>query len=301
MTVRRVIRGIGKTFIGAGMLIFLFVAYQLWGTGVAESRSQRSLEKSFNQSVGTGTTPSTASQTPVTTSPPELGDAVALISIPKIDVEKYVVEGVGVEDLKEGPGHYPDTPMPGEPGNAAIAGHRTTYGAPFYSLDKLTAGDSILVTTHAGRFQYDVQELKIVGPNDAFVLDPTDDNRLTLTTCNPRYSAAQRLIVVAQLIGTPLPEPEPAPAPAPEPGAEAEPAPPETAPPVEVAGSLSGDRAAAGPAVLWGLLAAVVLFATWLLGWLWKRWPAYLIGTPVFLLVLFMFFENFSRLLPANI
>jgi sortase A len=293
MTVRHVIRGIGKTFIGAGILILLFVAYQLWGTGLAESRAQGSLEKEFNQAV----TPTTAPQVPVTTVPPQLGDAVARIDIPRINVEKYVVEGVGVEDLKKGPGHYPDTPMPGQPGNAAVAGHRTTYGAPFYSLNDLVAGDQILVTTQAGRFQYDVTESKIVGPNDAFVLDATEDNRLTLTTCHPRYSAAQRLIVVARLV-TELPE-QPPPPPEAAPAEPAEPA--EPAPARALDAGLSGDRTGAWPTILWGALAALLLAGTWLVGHYWRRWPAYLIGTPIFLVVLFIFFENFSRLLPANI
>ena len=288
MTVRHVVRGIGKTLIASGILIFLFVAYQLWGTGLAESRSQDSLKKQFDRAATT--TPTTAPSAPVTTVPPQLGDAVALISIPKINLEKYVVEGVNVEDLKKGPGHYPDTPMPGQPGNAAIAGHRTTYGAPFYSINDLGLGDPIMVTTNAGQFRYVVEESKIVGPDESAVLDSTADNRLTLTTCHPRYSAAQRLIVVARLT-SPLPETQPTEQP-----------PPSPPPPVisEKKVGLSGESAPKGPALLWGALAALVLLLTWLLGRAWKRWPAYLVGIPVFLVVLFVFFENFSRLLPAN-
>lgn len=106
-------------------------------------------------------------------------------------------------DLKKGPGHYPGTALPGGSGNAAIAGHRTTYGAPFFRVDELEAGDPIFITIRGGRYRYDVSELKIVAPEDAWVLEPTEDNRLTLTTCHPRYSAAQRLIVVAQLVSAP--------------------------------------------------------------------------------------------------
>jgi sortase A len=291
--VRQVIRGIGKGLIGFGVLIFLFVAYQLWGTGLAESRAQDSLKSEFQNQLQSPPT-TLAPETPVTAPPPpELGEAVALVSIPKIGVEKYVVEGVGVEDLKKGPGHYPDTPMPGQAGNAAIAGHRTTYGAPFYDLNDLNLGDSIMVRTREGEFRYEVQESKIVSPDEASVLDPTPDNRLTLTTCHPRYSAAERLIIVAGL-ATPLP---PAP-----PVAET----PPSAPPAERATlaedriGLSGSTAARGPAILWGALAALVLGLMWFAGHRWKRWPAYLVGIPVFLVVLFVFFENFSRLLPAN-
>src|SRR5581483_10360279 len=92
---------------------------------------------------------------------PPTGAAVAIITIPKIGVDSAVVQGVGVSDLQKGPGHYPNSPMPGQPGNAAIAGHRTTYGAPFYRLDELTAGDQILITTWEGAFKYAVRESRV--------------------------------------------------------------------------------------------------------------------------------------------
>ena len=87
---------------------------------------------------------------------------MATIRIPKIGVDKAVIQGVGVPDLKKGPGHYPSTPLPGQPGNAAIAGHRTTYGAPFYRLDELAPGDKILVATKQGHFEYKVESSKEV-------------------------------------------------------------------------------------------------------------------------------------------
>jgi len=215
---------------------------------------------------------------------------VAILKIPKLGLEKAVIEGVGVPELKKGPGHYPNTPMPGQPGNASIAGHRTTYGAPFFKLDELVQGDQILVTTRQGRFRYDVRESKVVRPDENSVLDNTGDDRLTLTTCNPRYSAAQRLIVVAALQGEAAePPPEPVKAPAPSRSLED----------VERAG-LSGQGAADGPVFFWGAVAAAVFLCMWLAGRRWSRWPAYLLGTPVFLVALFLFFENFSRLLPPN-
>src|SRR5205814_4284582 len=122
------------------------------------------------------------------------------------------VEGVGVPDLKKGPGHYPGTPAPGQPGNVGIAGHRTTYGAPFNRIDELGPNDAIYVVTRQGQFRYEVIEKKIVAPKDVSVLDATPDNRLTLTTCTPKYSAAQRLIVVARLAGPSAPAPASAPA-----------------------------------------------------------------------------------------
>lgn len=288
--VRQVVRGIGKTLIATGVLILLFVAYQLWGTGLQEARSQNSLETEFERVTAT-TVP--AAETPPTTTPALVGDAVARIEIPKADVDKIVVEGVGVEDLKKGPGHYPGTPMPGERGNAAIAGHRTTYGAPFYDLNVLEPGDPILVTTAAGQFRYEVIGSQVVSPDASHVLDPTEDDRLTLTTCNPRYSAAQRLIVSAALVGPAVD------APAAPPDQQS---PPPTQLVVEDVAGLSGDPAARGPAVGWGILCAAIWLATWWLSRLWtRRWLAYAVGAPIFLGTLFVFFENFARLLPANV
>ena len=317
MDVRRIVAGIGRTCIAAGTLILAFVAYQLWGTGLAESRSQDRLRNDFLDALelpaSTTTSTSSTSTVPgdeVTTTtmsaapPTPSGEAVAIIRIPKIGVEKAVVEGVGVNALKQGPGHYPTTPLPGQPGNAAIAGHRTTYGAPFYRADELEAGDLIQVTTRQGEFTYEVREKKIVKPSQNEVLDPSEDNLLTLTTCHPRFSAAQRLIIVGELTDNPAPAPPP-PAVAPpseEPGEE-----PDVVGEEEVErptldeASVSGDDTAKLPAILWGLLAGFVWLVTWLLSKRWGRLTAYAMGTPVFVVVLFVFFENFARLLPANV
>ena len=296
---RTALRGTGRTLIWAGTLILLFVAYQLWGTGLAEARSQRSLVAEFEQAVGTPTTAAPGQPpAPAPPAPPE-GAAIAMLTIPRIGLEKAVVQGVSVADLKKAPGHYPDTPMPGQKGNSAIAGHRTTYGGPFLDLDKLEPGDPILVTTRQGSFRYEVRESKVVRPTDVSVLAPTEDDRLTLTTCHPRYSAKERLIVVASLMGeaAPTPPPSETPPPAAEPGGgEAEEA--EETPTLEA--GLSGENASNTPAILWGLAAAAVWVLTWLASRRWRKWPAYLVGAPVFLVVLFVFFENFSRLLPAD-
>lgn len=288
--IRSAVRGTGKTLIGLGVLILLFVAYQLWGTGLAHSRAQSDLKAQFDATLRAPTTTTPPGAEPVAPPPPVLGEAVAVLQIPKIGVDEHIVEGVEVEDLKKGPGHYPGTRMPGEAGNAAIAGHRTTYGAPFFRLNELEKGDEMLVTTKAGEFRYLVDRIDIVTPDDTYVLDETQDNRLTLTTCHPRYSAAQRMIVVGHLEGPVVPT---------------APVAPSTRPPTlaaEGGPGLSGGTSARGPAVGWGLLAALVLLATWYLSRLWsKRWAACLVGAPVFLAVLFMFFENFALLLPANV
>jgi sortase A len=222
---RWVVGTIGKVLIAIGILLFGFVAYQLWGTGIEYRQSQDALADDFAELLANTTTaPSTTvttvppttvgptTTTPETTAPPTTaapapvpefasGDVMARLQIPSIGVETYVVSGVQPADLKHGPGHYPDTPMPGQLGNSAIAGHRTTYGQPFYRLDELKPGDQIELTTVQGHFVYAVTGSEVVSPSQSDVIDTTDPNiaMLTLTTCTPRYTAKQRLIVFADL------------------------------------------------------------------------------------------------------
>ena len=267
--------------------MLLFVAFELWGTGISEARSQNDLKQEFAK-IQAANPPDEAHSL----NPPAMpeGSAVAIIKIPKIGVEKRVVQGVGVDDLKKAPGHYPNTPMPGQQGNAAIAGHRTTYGAPFYNLDQLKASDPILVTTVQGSFRYEVLNTEIVRPSEVDVLDNTPDNRLTLTTCHPRFSASSRMIVTAKLIGVALPVPPEPPKPAEE--------------PTPKKAGLSGGTSARGPAVVWGAAFAAVWAAAYgVRRWIgpkakWFVWPIALIPMGV---TLFIFFENFARLLPANV
>lgn len=300
------IGGIGRGLILFGTLILLFVAYQLWGTGLHESRAQDRLADEFEAVLEAARQPKpVGSAKPAKPKPvviPETGDVIAHLRIPAIGVDKYIVEGVTISDLKNAPGHYTETVLPGHKGNAAIAGHRTTYGAPFYRLNELKKGDQLIVTTVEGQFVYKFKELKVVAPSAVEVLDPTKDSRLTLTTCNPRYSARERLIAIATLTNDPVKEvapPKGTTGPQPTttlPGEAA--APGETTP---ESLDLSGNPAARAPAILWGALSALVLTAVWAAGRWWRKWPAYIIGTPVFLVVLFFFFENFARLLPPNV
>jgi sortase A len=128
------------------------------------------------------------------------GDSIARLEIPAIDVTDYVVEGTDLDSLRKGPGHYPETPLPGERGTAAIAGHRTTYGAPFRHVDDLDRGARIIVDMPDGRFVYRVEESKIVDDQDLSVLEPVGYRRLMLSACHPLYSAAQRIIVYARQV-----------------------------------------------------------------------------------------------------
>ena len=533
----RALNIIGRTFVVLGAIMLLFVAFELWGTGIQQAQAQSGLEGDFQARLqqasaasqgataderaapvtvapsaasgdpgvvdtaasgpattqGTGGDPDTAVRDPApapdgTDTPaspaagrqphpdasplperpqvpevvrdisqqavaratataldpevetllpllyPDAGEALGRITIPAIDVHEIVVVGVGTEDLRKGPGHYGSTPLPGQPGNAAIAGHRTTYGAPFGRIDELAPGDRIIVETLQGTFVYSVVQNsadltgraighRIVSPKAVEVLDDYGDNRLTLTSCHPRYSSKQRIVVQATLVGDPvvrLPRPgEPIGAAAALDSDEADPtgaepgaagrdldevpdvpddapggagsadeseatgpqasdegdgsptgAPADDAPAADSEGTgsapakdpggtgsapakvpdgddlagaaatqpsgagsaaaeapqtgdrplpaartavdeaptqpatgfgegLSGDRDAIGPAVFWGLAAAGVWYAGWMLGRSRRRWRAYAVAALPFLVVLYMTFSYIDRALPA--
>lgn len=123
-----------------------------------------------------------------------------VIMIPKIGVKAVVVEGVTPEDLRRGPGHYPETAWPGEPGNVGIAGHRTTYGAWFRHLDKLVPGDAIYLKCEERLYHYRVEKVWVTNPYDWSVVEPTPYPALTLTACEPPYRAIRRLVVRAVLV-----------------------------------------------------------------------------------------------------
>lgn len=128
------------------------------------------------------------------------GDAIGKIEIPAIGVSEYVVEGTDTDNLRKGPGHYPDTPLPGGRGTSAIAGHRTTYGAPFREIDQLERGQEIVVDMPDHRYVYRVDRTAIVDDSDFSVLLPVGHRQLVLSACHPLYSAAQRVIVFARQV-----------------------------------------------------------------------------------------------------
>ena len=128
----------------------------------------------------------------------ETGDSLTRIKIPALGLDTVVVEGVTPSALRAGAGHYPQTPLPCEGGNVSIAGHRTTYGRPFGNVDQLKPGDTIELTTPIGGCVYQVSRAPfVVAPSELSVIDPTPERSLTLTTCHPKGSAAQRLIIRA--------------------------------------------------------------------------------------------------------
>jgi sortase A len=127
------------------------------------------------------------------------GDALGKLLIPSIGVSEYVIEGTDSDELRKGPGHYPETPLPGQRGTSAIAGHRTTYGAPFRKLDQVKKGDRIIVELPYGTFVYRVERTQIVDDSALWVTRKVGHNRLVLTACHPLYSAEQRVVAFARL------------------------------------------------------------------------------------------------------
>lgn len=136
---------------------------------------------------------------------PDEGEAVGRMSIPSIGLDWVMVEGVAPDDLRRGPGHMMHTPLPGQPGNSVVSGHRTTSGAPFEDLDLLEEGDVIEIETLIGTHTYEVVGSLIVAPDDVWVTFQRgrEGAWLTLTTCNPKFSSRERLIVFARLVAGP--------------------------------------------------------------------------------------------------
>lgn len=187
---------VGRTMIATGVVLLLFVAYQLWGTGLAESKSQSNLADEFETVISTPVTQSTL---------PQYGGVISRIEIPKIDVDKYVVAGVDAKSLQKGPGLFPGSPLGGQLGNVAITGHRTTYGAPFSRIDEMKQGDEIIIQTAEGSFTYIVNaEPFVVSPTQTEVARTVDRSKATLTliSCHPKWTSEKRIVVTADLAPT---------------------------------------------------------------------------------------------------
>lgn len=329
--------------ISAGVLILLFVAFQLWGTGLRTGASQsqalddfkikqaetarnasRATTKTVPTTVGTSAAPVASTAAPTTGvaqpatgefPPPKPGDPIGVITIPKIGAEFATFEGVDLNYLTKGPGHFPGTPFPGQAGNAAIAGHRTTWAAPFNRIDELEPGDPIEIQTLQGTFHYEVMPApgpapgttigyKIVTPAQTEILAQTvGQNTLTLMACHPKYSAAQRIVVVARLVE--------APAPTTEKSVESQAA-TQTPDQEALIGAVDAGELLANnpedrrPALLWSGLAAAIWFGAWLVArrwptWRnWRRWTVYAAALPLFIVPLFFAFEHINHMLPAG-
>lgn len=235
---RQVASILGELMLTAGLVLLLFVGWQLFGTGLATARAQHSLRTELTRqwahtSTGatrtgaTGTGSGTGSgagaaavapgttvtgQVPIAPAEPVPADGrpLAELTIPRLSDSWVVVQGVTLDDLALGPGHYPGTAMPGQIGNFAVAGHRATHDQPFAYLDQVRVGDRLIVRIATRTFIYRVTRTFITVPTALSVLDPVPgragvkptQRRITLTTCNPRWGHTNRLIVYGVLART---------------------------------------------------------------------------------------------------
>jgi sortase A len=315
----RIVGYVGRALLATGVLILAFVAYQLWGTGLHEAQAQNELSDQFEAMLA-GESPTTTSSDPSgpgSTLPVEVaptkdlavavGDPIGRLDIPKLHVDKIVVQGVPLIELDRAPGHYPQTPFPGQAGNSAIAGHRTTYGAPFYNIDKLKPGDEIHIKTLQGSFTYKMIWSKIVKPDAMWVLDtdPDHPNTLTLTACHPRLDLTERYIVRAVLVGNPAPR---------LPGQDAAMKNYAAHSDALADGVTAASHPGAWPQLLlWAAICAAIWLVVW---WASRRWRRiehrqpprwiravvpYVVGVPVFGVALFFAFENLSNIVPAGL
>lgn len=215
--VRAGLRGLGQLLITFGVVILLFVAYELWWTNVETAREQHHLAQQLHQLWSRP-----QSRIPAISTVP-LGDGIAVLYIPRFGrgYHPVVVQGTGFDQLAEGPGHYPGSAYPGQLGNFYVAGHRTTHSAPFNRLAELREGDHVYVETAKAWYTYRLQNIpgdpkakwqEIVSPFDMPISYPVPDQPdpglkptqrvLTFSTCNPEYSATQRLVVHGLLVAS---------------------------------------------------------------------------------------------------
>ncbi|HEX2416505.1 MAG TPA: class E sortase [Micromonosporaceae bacterium] len=190
------IRGLGELLITFGLVILLFAGYEVWGKSAQVDAAQNELDTRLEDAWRGGGGPGD-----IPKEKPLPGAAIARLHIPRLDKHLVVVEGVAPGDIKNAPGHYPNTAMPGKVGNFAVAGHRMP--AVFWNLHKMQPGDQIFLEDRQNWYEYQVTETKIVLPGAVEVVAPVPgkpgakptEAMLTLTTCNPQWDNYERLIV----------------------------------------------------------------------------------------------------------
>ncbi len=207
--IRTAVRGLGELCITAGLVVLLFVAYQLVWTNYEAHRAADRVSDDIRDSWSRPPTQTTDGPDGPRAGTADFGKGFAFLHIPRLGKHWTVpvVEGVDLPDLARGVGHYPDTARPGQVGNFAVAGHRATNGEPFATLDRVRPGDVVVAETRSRWFSYVVDRTEIVEPDSTWVLDPVPGKPgatptqplLTLTTCNPRWASTQRLIVFGHL------------------------------------------------------------------------------------------------------
>jgi sortase A len=252
-----------------------FVCFALWLSGLAHARSQIGLQRRLRSELSQNSAP-VGGAIPT-------GAPIAMLQIPRIGVTEAVVQGSRSGQLRTGPGHVLGTPLPGQPGNAVVAGRRTLYGGPFGRLGSLRPGDLIHATTGEGNVTYRVTNVTHLGGTDGSFVQNHGDNRLTLFTSDSRWTATGRLVVTAKLVGNPYP-------------------PTNTQQALDPEGlGLTGQRDAASYMLVWlELLAAAGLLCAYAAS-RWSTTRVWLVFAPLLAMMLWLFFESFVRLLPATL
>lgn len=189
------LRGLARLCFVAAAVVAGYLIWMAWGTGIITAHAQSQLRSELAPKIADPIPPPVdPASEPINLA----GDAYAEMIIPRLNLDMIVVQGTDVASLMKGPGHYPGTADPwDDTGRVAIAGHRTTYLHPFWNLDKMREGDLIRLATEFGTYDYRVTKVSIVAPTAVQVAEPTVRPTLILTTCNPRFSASQRLVVFA--------------------------------------------------------------------------------------------------------
>jgi sortase A len=209
--VRMAVRVLADLLITAGLVVLLFLGYQLFYSNIDATRAQERVTAEL-QRRWAAPMPRKEAAMPTPVPAPALGEAFARVHIPRLgqDWARPIIEGVGPKDLAKGVGHYPNTALPGRVGNFALAGHRATHGEPLRDLDRLRKGDAVVVETRDTWYVYTVDVSRIVLPTQVDVVAPVPgrpgvrptERLLTLSTCHPRWASYQRLIVHGHLTGT---------------------------------------------------------------------------------------------------
>ena len=206
-TTRRIFSIVGEILVTAGLVLLLFVGWQLYWTDVLAARAQADTRDELLLEWNLAPVDDEI-KTDINTT---VGQPFGLLYVPALGDRAWdipIVEGTEHSLLSQGVGHHKDTALPGQVGNFAIAGHRTTYGAPFMDIAELQPGDPVIVETKHGWFVYELNNDKIISPNDGWVLDPVPgkpdatpkQKLLTMYACHPMYSAAQRYVWFGELV-----------------------------------------------------------------------------------------------------
>lgn len=190
--IRAILRFVASVMMTSGLLLIAdAVVTLLWQEPISALlalRQQGELEDALRDPPGR-----------VLRKQPLTGDSIGKIELPSLDRSYFMVEGTDRDTLRKGPGHYPKTPLPGERGTVGVAGHRTTYGAPFRTINELQRGDAVVASMPWGRFVYRVEKKAIVPPSETSVTRKVGHDRIILSACHPLYSAAERIVVFARL------------------------------------------------------------------------------------------------------